>query len=124
MALPPRSWQGSKKPGPNRVNTDQATDSIVSLRGINLKNVAMFKYLGAYIDSKQPSTGDSAINHRIKLSCVKFAELSNFLQNFHVNFRTCISFLNCFGRSRLTYACQNWSLTKNQLDRLDITYRT
>ena len=32
-------------------------------------------------------------------------------------------FLNSFVRSRLTYACQNWNLTKLQYDRLDVTYR-
>ena len=71
-----------------------------------------------------PSTGDSEINQRIQLPCGKFAELSNLLQNFHINLRTRISFLNCFVRSRLTYACQNWCLTTNQLNRLDITYGT
>ena len=98
--------------------------SIVSLRGLELKNVTIFKYLGAYIDSQQPNTGDSEINNRIQLACIKFAELSNLLQNFHINLLTRISFLNCFVRSRLTYACQNWCLTTSQMDRLDITYRT
>jgi len=58
------------------LNTDPSPDSIVSLGGINLKNVAMFKYLGAYIDSKQPSTGDSEFN--------QFAELSNFYKTFMI----------------------------------------
>ena len=70
-------------------------------------------HLGAYINCPEPSTGDSEINQRIQLACGKFAELSNLLQNFHINLRTRISFLNCFVRSRLTYACQNWCLVYN-----------
>lgn len=106
------------------LNADVVLPSIAKLRGVDLKNVSMFRYLGAYINCQEPNTGDSEINQRIQLACVKFAELSNLLQNFHINLRTRILFLNCFVRTRLTYACQNWCLTTNQLDRLDITYRT
>ena len=84
----------------------------------------IFKYLGANIDAIQPSTGDSEINHRIQLACIKFAEMSNLLQNFHINLRTRTTFFNCFIRSCLTYSCQNWSLTATQFERLDTTYRT
>jgi len=56
------------------LNTDQTPDSIVSLRGTNLKIVAMFKYLGVYIDSKQPSTGDGEVNLPVSnsLNCLTF----------------------------------------------------
>lgn len=105
------------------LNTDNSAESIVNLRNCDLKNVSLFKYLGAYIDATQPATGDSEINHRIQLACIKFAEMSNLLQNFHINLHTRVSFLNCFVRSRLMYASQNWSLNSNQADRLDTTYR-
>ena len=82
----------------------------------------MFRYLRAYINCQELNTGE--INQRIQLACVKFAVLSNLLQNFHINLRTRILFLNCFVRTRLTHAFHNWCLTTNQLDRLDITYRT
>ena len=112
------------------LNVDEIPTSIENLRGVDLKNVSIFRYLGAYINCHEPSTGDSEKNQRIQLACGKFAELSNLLQNCHINLRTRISFLNCFVRSRLTYACQNLCLTTNhrfRLDiqnRLDITYRT
>ena len=93
------------------LNADVVLPSITKLRGVDLKNVSMFRYLGAYINCKEPNTGDSEINQRIQLACAKFAELSNLLQNFHINLRTRILFLNCFVRTRLTYACQNWCLT-------------
>ena len=50
--------------------------------------------------------------------------MSNLLQNFHINLRTRTTFFYCFIRSRLTYSCQNWSLTATQFERLDTTYRT
>ena len=49
--------------------------------------------------------------------------MSNLLQNLRIQLRTHITFLNCYVRSRLTYASQNWNLTGKQLDRLDTTYR-
>eukprot|EP00111_Clytia_hemisphaerica_P012845 TCONS_00037761-protein len=49
--------------------------------------------------------------------------MSNLLQNFQINLRVCIFFLNSFVRNRLTYSCQNWNLTSLQYDRLDVTYR-
>ena len=106
------------------LNSNETPDTVVSLGNICLKNVNIFKYLGANIDAIQPSTGDSEINHRIQLACIKFAEMSNLLQNFHINLRTRTTFFNCFIRSRLTYSCQNWSLTATQFERLDTTYRT
>ena len=78
------------------LNVDEIPTSIANLRGVDLKNVSIFRYLGAYINCHEPSTGDSEINQRIQLACGKFAELSNLLQNFHINLRTSISFLNCF----------------------------
>ena len=106
------------------LNSNEMPDTVVSLGNICLKNVNTFKYLGANIDAMQPSTSDSEINHRIQLACIKFAEMSNLLQNFHINLSTRTTFLNCFIRSRLTYSCQNWSLTASQFERLDTTYRT
>ena len=98
-------------------------ESIVTLRGTPLKNVKEFRYLGACIRFDEPNTGDIEINQRIQMSQSKFAEMSNLLQNFSINLRTRVMFLNSFVRSRLSYACQNWNLTELQYDRLDVTYR-
>ena len=66
------------------LNADEVPKSIANFRDIEDKNFAVFRYLGAYINSQQHNTGDSEVNNRIQLACVKFAELSNLLQNFHV----------------------------------------
>ena len=84
------------------LDADVVLPSIAKLRGVDLKNVSMFRYLGADINCPEPYTGDSEINQRIQLACVKFAELSNLLQTFHINLRTRILFLNYFARTRLT----------------------
>lgn len=107
----------------NQSDPDSYDESIISLTGTALKNVKEFKYLGAYLNYLEPNTGDTEINHRIQMANVKFAEMTNVLQNFEINLRTRILFLNSFVRSRLTYGCQNWNLTSYQYDRLDIAYR-
>lgn len=97
--------------------------SLIKLRNIDIKNVIIFKYLGAFIHYEQPNTGDIEINNRIQLAVSKFTEMTNLLQNFNIALRTRIIFLNSYVRSRLIYACQNWNLDANQLARLDVTYR-
>ena len=97
--------------------------SIVELNECQLSNVSEFKYLGAYLDCNQPNTGEKEINHRIQLANAKFQQLSNLIQNFRINLKTRILFLNSFVRSRLVYACQNWNLTQQQLDRVNAVYR-
>ncbi|XP_066923477.1 uncharacterized protein [Clytia hemisphaerica] len=105
------------------INQDQYLDSIISLREEQLKNVKEFKYLGAVLNHLQPNTGEAELNQRIQRAIVKFAQMSNLLQNFHINLRVRIFFLNSFVRSRLMHSCQNWNLTSLQYDRLDVTYR-
>ena len=61
---------------------------------------------------------------KLLLPSSKFNEMSNLLQNQRVNLRTRINFLDSLVRSRLTYACQNWNLTKNQFEILNVSYRS
>uniref|UniRef100_A0A7M5UNA8 Reverse transcriptase domain-containing protein n=1 Tax=Clytia hemisphaerica TaxID=252671 RepID=A0A7M5UNA8_9CNID len=97
--------------------------SIIDLGESQLSNVSDFKYLGAYLNSNQPNTGKKEITHRIQLASAKSSQMSNLLQNFHLKLKTRVLFLNCFVRSRLVYACQNWNLNQEQFDRLDVAYR-
>jgi len=104
-------------------SSDEYPNSIVNLKQSPLNNVREFKYLGSYLHYDEPNTGDVELNHRIQMANCKFAELSNLLQNFRINLRTRVKFLNSFVRSRLTYSCQNWNLSSGQYDRLDVCYR-
>ena len=97
--------------------------TIIQINDRNLTNVSEFKYLGSYVHHNQPNTGEKELNHRIQLAIAKFNQMSNVLQNFSINLRTRILFLNSYVRSRLIYSCQNWNLTSNQMDRLDAVYR-
>ena len=45
------------------------------------------------------------------------------LQNFQINLKTRIVFLNSFVRSSLVHACQNWNLNTQEFGRVDVTYR-
>ena len=87
-----------------------------------LSNVSEFQYLGAYRDCNQLNTGEKEINHPIQLANAKFQQMSNLIRDFRINLKTRILFLNSFVRSRLVYACQNWNLTQQQLDRVDAAY--
>ena len=102
---------------------EEYPDSVITLNGTPLKNTKLFKYSGSYIDAEDPNTGDAEVNHRIQIANAKFSEMTNLLQNYRINLRTRVLFLNSFIRSRLTYSCQNWNINSAQLNRLDATYR-
>ena len=108
---------------PTQLESSVYPDSIVSLRNTALRNVSDFKYLGSVLCSEEPNTGDTELNNRIQMANAKFAQLSNLLQNNKILLRIRVKFLNCFVRSRLTYACQTWNLTSAQYERLDACYR-
>ena len=107
----------------NYASANEYPKSIISIDDIPLNNVHKFEYLGCYIDYLEPNSDDSEINLRIQMASVKFNEMSNLMQNFQINLKTRVKFLNSFVRSRLTYACQNWNITQSQFDCIDATYR-
>ena len=102
----------------------ECPESIIRIRNAPLQNTTDFKYLGSYISQNEPNTGDVEINHRIQMAQMKFASLSNLLQNRSILMKTRIKFLNSFVRSRLVYACQNWNLTIAQYEKIDSVYQT
>ena len=101
----------------------QYPQKIITLKNTALNNVENFKYLGAFIRYDIPNTGDVEINHRIQMAVSKFVDMSNLLHNVKIHLKTRVVFLNSFIQSRLTYACQNWNVNANQLERLNVTYR-
>ena len=103
---------------------EEYPSSIINLKSTPLKNVTTFKYLGSYLHYEEPNTGETELNHRIQMANAKFAEMMNLLQNHKIHLRTRICFLNSYVRSRLTYSCQNWTLTSSQYNLLDVVYRS
>ena len=94
-------------------NADSYPQSIVTLRGMSLKNVTEFRYLGSCKKYNKPNTNETEINQCIQMAPSKFTEMSNLLQNFSINLKSRVMFLNSSVRSRLSYACQNWNITKS-----------
>lgn len=103
-------------------NGEPYPKSIASLDGRDLKNVETFCYLGDSIKFDEAFTGDSEVNFRISLAEQKFAELKSKLRNFSIPLPIRVKFLNAFVRSRLTYSCQTWSLSVQQLNKINSCY--
>ena len=97
--------------------------SIATLKGEKVENNQEFRYLGAQLHEDQPATGDLEIFNRIESAKCKFASLKYLLVNYDIALGTRLKFLNAYVRSRLTYSAQNWSITKLQTNRIDVTYR-
>lgn len=97
--------------------------SIATLNGIKLENVEVFRYLGSDIRYNQPSTGQAELHHRIDAAKIKFKQLDKLLLNYKIKLSTRVIFLNSYVRSRMTYACQQWNLTKSQMEKMNIEYR-
>jgi hypothetical protein len=106
------------------LNSDSSTypECIVSLNNVPVENVKVFRYLGDDIKFDEPGTGDAEIDLRIAVSEGKFYELIKKLQNHKILLTTRIKILNSMVRSRLTYSCQTWNLTKKQLDKINSAY--
>jgi hypothetical protein len=96
--------------------------TIASLNGEALENVKVFRYLGCDIKFDEPSTGEAELNLRTDAATSKFYALSRNMMNSKINMKTRVMMLNSLVRSRLTYGCQTWSCSKNQMNKLNSAY--
>ena len=97
-------------------------NSIIRTKGKPIENVKIFKYLGCQIKFDEPSTGKTELELRIDAAECKFYELGKKMMNFKIMLKTRIKIFNALVRSRLTYSCQTWSLTKKQLQHISASY--
>ena len=74
------------------------------------------------IKYNEPSTGDDELQTRIDASNCKFYESGKNLMNYKIALETRVKIFNSLVRSRLTYACQTWSLTQRQQNHMNATY--
>ena len=86
------------------------------------KNSTSFKYLGAYTEFNNSSTGDIELGNRITSGTCKFFELKPFFTNFKIKLHIRVQYFESLVRSRLMYGCQCWVLTKAQINRLESQY--
>ena len=103
-------------------NDQEYPKSISSLHGKPLENVETYRYLGSEINYKEPTTGPTELALRVDVAECKFYSLARNLMNKKINLKTRIAMLDSMVRSRVTYSCQTWSITKTQLNRLQSLY--
>ena len=96
--------------------------SIAKIENISIENVNCFKYLGCNIKYDEPSTGETEIKLRVDSAQCKFYELAKNLLNHRIMLQTRVKILNALVRSRLTYSCQTWNLTRKQTDHINSIY--
>lgn len=101
---------------------EKCPNSIISLSGIPIENVEEFKYLGSIINDNEPSTGNSELQIRIDSAWCKFYELSKNFTNHKIELKTRVNIMNSLVRSRLTCACQTWTLTAIQMNQISAVY--
>ena len=94
-------------------------DTIINIKGIPIKNVTSFKYLGAIKSHSEPGTAAKEIDLRIAMATSKFSEMKKLLCNYHINLPIRIKYYEVYVRSRLCYCCETWSLTLKQLSRIE-----
>ena len=105
-----------------QVESQEYPTSISRLNGKDVENVRTFLYLGCNIKFDEAGVGDSEIEFRIECAERKFYELGKKFMNHKIAIRTRVKIFNSLVRSRLTYACQVWSLTRRQLQRITSAY--
>ena len=101
---------------------EEYPETICKLDGFKIKNVRVFKYLGANIQYRETSTGDTEINQRIDSAEARYYEHAKKLMNFRISIKTRVLILNALVRSRLAYGCQVWTLTVEQRRRINSFY--
>ena len=96
--------------------------TIVHLNKIPIENVKSFKYLGCTLTYDEPSTGNPKLDMRIDAAHCKFYELGKNFMNQRIALVTRVKVFNALVRSRLTYSCQTWTLTKKHASRMNAAY--
>ena len=96
--------------------------SIAVLGERRIENAKMYRYLGSEIRFDEHTTGETEMNLRSDAAECKFYSLAKNLLNMKINVKIRVNMLNSLIRSRITYGCQTWSITKTQLDHMTSVY--
>ena len=95
---------------------------VASLNNGSIDNVKIFKYLGCNLKFDEATTGDSELELRIDAAQAKFYELGKKIFNYRIQLLTRITIFNALVRSRLTFSCQTWTATNEQINRINAVY--
>ena len=105
-----------------KTKLEEYPSSILNINEHRIDNKKKFKYLGTKLTNDQPSAGNAEIKHREIQAIIAFKDNRRLLKNYRINLQTRIHFLHSLARSRLTYNCQTWPLTKAQTGTLNASY--
>lgn len=103
-------------------DTNTYPTTICTIGDVKLNNTRTFKYLGAILEFDNPNTGQVELENRINSARGKFYQLKSLFTNRKIRLKTRVRFFESLVRSRLTYACQTWTLTKAQENTLNSAY--
>lgn len=92
-------------------------DSLITINGIELKNVRQFRYLGHLITNNNNTS--EFLYSRISSAFEKWNELKQVLTDREIHLNTRMKILVACVRSRLLYSVQAWELTKTQIQKLE-----
>ena len=97
-------------------------DSISNLEGNVIDNVKIFRYLGCKIHYKQEATGEDELSLRKESANCRLYALSKKFFNRKIILAR-VQLLNSLVRTRFTYICPSWCLTKAQMDGINLVPR-
>ena len=117
----PQNPTKSKKSSKTTKKATKYPKTLVTINGIPIDNVSVFKYLGVKIGHMDYRTGQSEISYRISTANHKFREMKHIFSNKNISMKVRIIFYNAFVRTRLTYGCQLWNLPKTLRDKIENT---
>ena len=100
-------------------NIEDYPKNIVSIQGVDIENVSVFKYLGVKFDVQQYSTGETEIKYPIILANAKFRDMKHVFENKNIRLGTRLMFYNAFVRSRLCFLCGTWCITQKLRTKLE-----
>ena len=98
--------------------------TIAHADGKDIENVEVFRYLGCQVHNKQATTGEVELSLRKESASSRFYGLSMKFFNHKITLTTRVKMLNALVRTRLTYSCPTWCLTKIQKDQMNAEYVT
>ena len=96
----------------------KAKPSLISLGGVALKNVRVFKYLGHMITNNNDDPSHY-LSFRISSAFQKWNDLKHIFIDSRIFMSTRIKLLEACVRSRLLYSCQSWDLSVSELRKLE-----
>ena len=97
--------------------------TICNLSGLAIENVLTFKYLGTIIHYNQTGVGEEEIKNRIIAAKSSFQQRKHILRNFRIFLSIHMQLLDACVRTRLTYGCSAWSVSKQRLQKIDTCYK-